>query len=277
MYSSGAPHWINFKIQSAREPRTCCCRLNLSAMFIHTIRTIILMSGLGFVALAHGIVLVDDFTQGPFSVSHTGNPMVPGDRAFDFETGLNTWGSSRGTFFHHSTLPGQTWGGDPSSFSLSGGLMQLTPAANMRAGVEFYYGPTTMTPTTYTYNHLRNFSHSSVNLLRVYVDSAPAGLSLGWKWGGRTNVGSTDTQYAYPFATIGAITTPTIVNFALPAVNVGFYQGLAQGADYAILGLSSTGNLRISRLELVPEPATLLAVSTGLVALLRRRRHAQNA
>lgn len=207
-----------------------------------------------FCAAGAHAVMIDDFTDGARTLT-----VAPGTFSVAYDAPIACIMGSRRSAL--SSYPGAS----PTPATLSFGNGLVCALGGRPAEVFLYYGVTS------TGGLLQNdVNLSSDSFVNFHFASTSAPVNIDFRL--RTWVGGFAFSRRYA-TTAPASASPSVVTFDLhaPTNDLG---GSLSDVDYVEITLGSSSDFELSKIETVPEPASMLALGAGAIALLRRKRRA---
>jgi hypothetical protein len=230
-------------------------------------RTLILFTALGVVGSAHAVV-IDDFTTGLFSASYGGNAYFTGGATVPNAVGPLRYHSTK---FNANPLFAQTFIemlGDGKTYIETG------PGVDAEVTLAWAGGLTSGTGT---------FGGGSLNANQF--TAIPANLSglTGFQVGYENADQNFDLVMGFIDTTnnVFELSTPVTVTAGTGSVVIPFSSINLTNINLASVDgvvfrafMDHSQDVTITRLNAVPEPASMVALGAGLLALLRRSRRA---
>ncbi len=230
-------------------------------------RTLILFTALGVVGSAHAVV-IDDFTTGLFSASYGGNAYFTGGATVPNAVGPLRYHSTK---FNANPLFAQTFIemlGDGKTYIETG------PGVDAEVTLAWAGGLTSGTGT---------FGGGSLNANQF--TAIPANLSglTGFQVGYENADQNFDLVMGFIDTTnnVFELSTPVTVTAGTDSVVIPFSSINLTNINLASVDgvvfrafMDHSQDVTITRLNAVPEPASMVALGAGLLALLRRSRRA---
>lgn len=230
-------------------------------------RTLILFTALGVVGSAHAVV-IDDFTTGLFSASYGGNAYFTGGATVPNAVGPLRYHSTK---FNANPLFAQTFIdmlGDGKTYIETGpgvdAEVTLAWAGGLTSGTGSFGGGSlnanqfTAIPANFSgYTGFEvGYENADQNfdLVMGFIDTT----NNVFEWSAPVTVTAGTGSVVVPFSSIN-----------LTNINLASVDGVVFRAF-----MDHSQDVTITRLNAVPEPASMVALGAGLLALLRRSRRA---
>ncbi len=230
-------------------------------------RTLLLFAALGVVGSAHAVV-IDDFTTGLFSAIYGGNAYFTGSATVPNAVGPLRYHSA---FFNANPVPAQVFLdmiGDGKAYIETGpgvdAEVTLAWAGGLTSGTGSF-GSGSLNANQFTAIPA-NFS--GYTGFQVGYENADQNFDLVMGFIDTTN---NVFEFSAP-VTVTAGTGSVVVPFSsinLTNINLASVDGVVFRAF-----MNNSQDVTLTRLNAVPEPASMVALGAGLLALLRRSRRA---